>query len=565
MRTLHPFLLCAMVSFALLELPCRGATYYVDGAATGASDENAGTAKAPWKSITRAAQAPELKPGDVVVIRSGVYREHVDVTVSGVPNRPITFAAAPGARVVVKGSEIVRGKWRRVTEMPRTREPFPNAYAGIWAVHLGDEFFRDPRFSASYRDKMRRWVSQVFIDDRRALQKIGPSRIYSNDKVHKLRVVGRGLSEIVDESFFFDPTTQQLYVKISGNPSWFCIEVGVRGFCLTLANVHDVVVRGIEFRHNRQPGGQWAMAAVRNCRSIVLENCRFEFADFAGLALGRSKQCAVRGCDLSHNGNSGLAMGECEECRIENCTLLANNYRHFNAGWHAGGMKCIPRNRRCTVRQCEAAWNIASPGIWFDGGNGDVRILENVVHHNDGPGIFFEINDGGGIIADNLVYANAGRGVYVSGSRHTWIVHNTVAGNEAGVVCMPRGDDWPLEDVHILNNLLLCNGIAAEKIGRGCEITLYMGPEPGKRTVFGNHSDGNVLSNIAWTPTFRRDWNPNSTLQEWRTRFGEDLHSKIAPIDFERPGAGFRLVGDRPAAGAVLPDGLAWRPPPAPG
>ena len=58
---------------------------------------------------------------DKVLILSGVYREHVNITVSGEAGRPITFAAAPGHRVVVKGSEIVRGPWTRLSPQGRRR------------------------------------------------------------------------------------------------------------------------------------------------------------------------------------------------------------------------------------------------------------------------------------------------------------------------------------------------------------------------------------------------------------------------------------------------------------
>jgi len=46
-----------------------------------------------------------------------------DVNILGAPLRwnwgqPIIFAAAPGARVVIKGSEVVRGKWTRLADAP---------------------------------------------------------------------------------------------------------------------------------------------------------------------------------------------------------------------------------------------------------------------------------------------------------------------------------------------------------------------------------------------------------------------------------------------------------------
>jgi hypothetical protein len=537
----------ALGAFVLLLLgmvlqSAPAAEYYVDGQSPDASDDQPGTAEAPWKTVSRAARAEELRPGDTVVIRSGAYRESVDVTVSGEPGRPITFTAAPGARVVLKGSEQVRGPWTRVTSSPGVKEPYPNAFTDVWKIELGEEFFTDPRFQGNYADKSRRWVSQVFVDEALPLQRIGPDPIYANEPYLKLTIVGRGLADLIQDSFFFDAATQTLYVKMAGEPGWHVIEVGVRGFVLTGTDLHDLVFRGLEMRHNRQPGGQWSMVSFGRCRRVTFERCRVYGSDFCGLGVGQCRECTVRECDLSYNGNTGLGMGQCEDCLVERCTLLANNYRRFHPGWHCGGMKCIPGNLRCTVRGCEVAYNVNCDGIWFDSDNAQIRILGNVCHHNDACGIFFEINKGGGVIADNLVYANRGRGIYISGSQKTWVVSNTVAFNQSGIVAMPRGDDWPLEDVRVLNNLLLANRLAADGQARGADLTLYMGADQSPdRTVTSNHSDYNVFSTACWTPTMRHSWNPDNTLAEWQKRFGEDQHSKLLPVTAEQQGTGFRL------------------------
>jgi hypothetical protein len=538
--------------------PALAATYYVDGQAPQASDDHPGTAEAPWKTVSRAAGAEELRPGDTVIIRSGVYREQVEVTVSGEPGRPITFAAAEGARVVLEGSEPVRGAWTRVGGEGRIEEPYPNAFADVWKIELGEEFFVDPTFEHSYRDKSRRWVSQVFVDETRPLQRIGPDPIYPNESYIQLATVGRGLSDLIQDSFFFDPATQSLYVKMAGEPGWHVIEVGVRGFVLRGNELHDLVFCGLEVRHNRQPGGQWPMVSFGSCQRVLLEGCGVYQADFCGLGLGRCQDCTVRRCDLSYNGNTGLGMGQCEDCLVERCSLLANNYRRFHSGWHAGGMKCIPANRRCTIRDCEVAYNVDSDGIWFDCDNAEIRILGNVSHHNDGSGIFFEINKGGGVIGDNLVYANRGRGIYISGSQKTWVVHNTVAFNHGGIVCMPRGADWPLDDVHLLGNLFLANHLAADGFARGADLTLYMGAdESPQRTVPGNHSDYNAFSNASGPPAMRHSWNPDNTLAQWQQRFQEDLHSRLLAATAERRGTGFRLVPrDDLDLGGQLPEHL---------
>jgi hypothetical protein len=46
----------------------NAAVYHVDGSLESASDVNAGTETAPWRTIGRAATAQELRPGDTVTI-----------------------------------------------------------------------------------------------------------------------------------------------------------------------------------------------------------------------------------------------------------------------------------------------------------------------------------------------------------------------------------------------------------------------------------------------------------------------------------------------------------------
>jgi len=120
-----------------------GKVYYVDGSAPNAADSNPGTDARPWKTLNRAGKAKELKPGDTVFIKSGIYREDFWIKASGEPGKPITFAAAPGARVVIKGSELITQEWTKVTPERAEKEPYPNAYQNVWKVKLGEEFFTD--------------------------------------------------------------------------------------------------------------------------------------------------------------------------------------------------------------------------------------------------------------------------------------------------------------------------------------------------------------------------------------------------------------------------------------
>lgn len=63
-------------------------------------DAAPGTQESPWKSIKKAAET--LKPGQTVIIAAGVYREApLNFRRSGEPGKPITFAAAPQATVIL--------------------------------------------------------------------------------------------------------------------------------------------------------------------------------------------------------------------------------------------------------------------------------------------------------------------------------------------------------------------------------------------------------------------------------------------------------------------------------
>src|SRR5262245_11816913 len=86
----------------------RGHVYYV---APGGSDSAAGTSAAPFQHIQRCAIV--LAAGDTCRIASGTYRETVVPARRGTSSSPITYAAAPGATVVVDGTDPVTA-WRPV-------------------------------------------------------------------------------------------------------------------------------------------------------------------------------------------------------------------------------------------------------------------------------------------------------------------------------------------------------------------------------------------------------------------------------------------------------------------
>ena len=89
-------------------------------------DKDKGSAAKPFKTISAAAQVAQ--PGDTITVHAGVYRERIAPPRGGKSEtKRIVYRAAPGEKVEVKGSEIVRN-WVKVQ-------------ADVWKVTLPNGFF----------------------------------------------------------------------------------------------------------------------------------------------------------------------------------------------------------------------------------------------------------------------------------------------------------------------------------------------------------------------------------------------------------------------------------------
>ena len=77
----------------------EGPHYFVDGK-TG-DDAAPGTKEKPWRTI--AFGVTKLTPGDTLVIRGGVYHEHISATLLGTQDKPITIRSAPNELAIIDG------------------------------------------------------------------------------------------------------------------------------------------------------------------------------------------------------------------------------------------------------------------------------------------------------------------------------------------------------------------------------------------------------------------------------------------------------------------------------
>ena len=92
-----------------------------------------GSAEKPFATINQAAQV--ALPGDTVVVHTGVYRELVQPRWGGKSNtNRITYQAAPGEKVVIKGSEVITN-WEPAN--------LPGASVPVYRAVIPNSFFKE--------------------------------------------------------------------------------------------------------------------------------------------------------------------------------------------------------------------------------------------------------------------------------------------------------------------------------------------------------------------------------------------------------------------------------------
>ncbi|MCX6972774.1 MAG: DUF1565 domain-containing protein, partial [Verrucomicrobia bacterium] len=94
----------AIISISLCVSICTIAIAAELHVSSHGSDASDGSKSAPLKTISAAAS--KAQPGDTITVQEGIYRERINPPRGGTADdKRITYQAAPGAKVVIKGSE----------------------------------------------------------------------------------------------------------------------------------------------------------------------------------------------------------------------------------------------------------------------------------------------------------------------------------------------------------------------------------------------------------------------------------------------------------------------------
>ena len=110
-----------LLAWITCSVPAKELNVSVNG-----NDEYDGSPSKPYRTISAAANIAQ--PGDVITVHAGIYRERVTPPRGGESNtQRIVYRAAPGEKVEIKGSEVVKG-WVK-------------AQNDVWKVTLPNSFF----------------------------------------------------------------------------------------------------------------------------------------------------------------------------------------------------------------------------------------------------------------------------------------------------------------------------------------------------------------------------------------------------------------------------------------
>jgi alpha-N-arabinofuranosidase len=429
-------------------------------------DQNDGSSEKPLKTIQAAAE--KARPGDVITVHAGIYRERINPPRGGESDdKRIVYRAAPGEKIEIKGSEVVVN-WEKVQN-------------DTWKVILPNSFFG--KFNP-YNDLLRGdWYRPKGRDVHTGAVYLNGYWLTDGARLYDV------LKPVETEAFWFgkvDDRNTTLWAQFkSVDPNEQLVEINVRQavFYPDQPGRNYITVRGFAMRHAATPwapptaeqigliGTHWSKGWIieRNvishsiCSGITLGKYGDEWDNKAGyhgtitraLSNGWNKDTighhVVRGNHISHCEQAGIvgSLG-CIFSTVTGNTIHDIYVRRVFSGSEMAGIKFhapidveISRNHIYRTPR----------GIWLDWMAQGARVSRNLFHSNgpkagadrpDSGGeqdLFVEVCHGPYLVDNNLFLSTENLGDWSQGGAY---VHNLFAGGVA-----PKQEDSRKTPCHL--------------------------------------------------------------------------------------------------------------------
>jgi len=409
------------------------------------SDSNTGLKDNPFLSIQQAANSAQ--PGDVVIVHEGIYRERIDPPRGGVSiEKPIVYKAAPGEKVEIKGSEIIKS-WERVQEHVWTVK-LPNTFFGDFNPYsdtLGGPWFRSKGRShhtgAVYRNG--HWMGEALslkemmsppeeellwfgkVDENNTTIWAQFPDCNPNEETVEINVrqtvffpKKQGINFITVRGFHMSqaatswapPTTEQIGLI---GPHWskgWIIEENVIshsicvGICLGLGDVgKSVVGTGIGYTELANFVSEKKLWNKEKIGGHVVRNNQISHCEQAGIV-----------------GSFGAAFSLIEGNEISNIHI-----REQFSGMEYGGIKLHAAVDVVIKNNCIYNTGANARGIWLDWMGQGAIISGNLIFNTGASSLYLEVNHGPILVSNNILLSESALSNH---SRGTAFVQNLFGG-----------------------------------------------------------------------------------------------------------------------------------------
>ncbi len=411
--------------------------------AMGGRDSNPGTIAAPLRTIQRAADLAQ--PGDIITVHQGVYRERISPPRGGESDgKRITYQAAPGEKVEIKGSEVIK-EW-------------VNVRGDVWRVTLDSSFFGG--FNP-YSDLIRGdWFEPKGRDHH-------TGAVYLN---------GEWLAEATEQEEVFAPAgatplwfaqvekdKTTIWAQFKGvDPNKQEVEINVRRtvFYPDKPGINYLTVRGFIMRHAATPWApptaeQVGLIGTHWSKGWIIERNEISHSVCSGIALGKYgdafdntsrdtaegyvktiERALKQGWNretIGHHIVRENVISHCEQAGIVGslgaafCVVTGNvihdiHVRRLFTGAEMAGIKFhgaidteISRNHIYRTTR----------GLWLDWMAQGTRVSANLFHENRSEDLFVEVNHGPFLVDNNIFLSET---TLLSLSQGGAYVHNLMAG-----------------------------------------------------------------------------------------------------------------------------------------